>query len=237
MGRLHGSALLLLVACVLVGCPRYDAHPTADLLANMSVEANGSGSSLVITQLKTGPIQSSSIEMADGDSLVVQVGGNSYPIERHYAAGDTWYQTVIPVDTANVLYRISFLRDRDDEAPNSDVIMPPPLSITAPVPGTAFSRASQALTVTWDGAGAADPLTWQLKGDCILSKLDQQAADTGALTLPAGAIQPRVGMEGSTCTAALHLIRTRGGSVDPAYGLGGELWARQSRVIYFLSTP
>jgi hypothetical protein len=235
MNRKHGPVLLLLAAGVLTGCPDYGV-PTSDLLANFKIEANGSGSSLVIAELKRGPYVPTSTEMADGDSLVVQVGGNSFPIERQYNSGSTWYQTLIPVDTPGALYRISFFRKRD-EAPNSDVVMPPPFDVTAPLAGTAFSRTLQTVTVTWSGSGAADPFTWQLKGDCILDKRDQQAGDTGTLTIPVGVIQPRDNQAGSTCTAELRLFRTRIGSVDPAYGLGGDFWARQLRTVYFLSTP
>jgi len=115
--------------------------------------------------------------------------------------------------------------------------MPPPFDVTAPSAGATFSRTQQAVTVTWSGSGAPDPFTWQLKGDCLAYKLNQQAADTGTLTIPVDAIQPRTNQSGNTCMAELRLFRTRYGSVDRAYGKGGDIWARQLRTLYFLSTP
>jgi hypothetical protein len=133
--------------------------------------------------------------------------------------------------------QVSFLRDGDTSAPNSDVTLPAPFTLTAPAAGTAFSRTSQAVTVTWSGSGATDPLTWQITGNCIVSQLGKQASDVGTLTIAAGAIQPRANQGADNCAAEIRFFRTRAGTVDPAYGEGGQLQARQTRAISILSTP
>jgi hypothetical protein len=204
----------------------------------MSVEADGSGSSVARAILTVGGATSSTyVKLTGGDSLVTLVGGNSYSMARQDALGIITYQASPPVATANAAFRISFQRNGDADAPNSDVTLPAPFTITAPAAGAAFSRSAAAVTVTWNGSGSMDPLTWQISGDCIVAQVDHQISDTGTLIIPAGAIQPKANQGANSCTAAIRLYRTRTGAVDPAYGEGGALQARQTRAISILSTP
>jgi hypothetical protein len=240
MGGQPVAALLVLAASLMVGCSQVDSDAirTSGMYADLSVEADGSGGSLTRATLKVGGNSSNTyINLSAGDSLVTRVGSTSYPMVRQEALGVVWYQAVPPVDTANAAFRVSLLRDDDVSAPNSDVTLPPPFTITGPAPGSAYSRTSQAVTITWSGSGAADPLTWQLTGDCIVSQSGNQVSDIGTLTIPAGAIQPRANQGATSCNAQIRFYRTRAGSVDPAYGEGGELYARQTRFISIQSTP
>jgi hypothetical protein len=240
MHRQPIAALLVLATCVVAGCSQVDSDAvrTSGIYADLSIEADGSGGSLTRASLKVGGNNSNTfINLSSGDSLVTRVGSTSYPMVRQEALGVVWYQAVPPVDTANTAFRVSFLRNDDVSAPNSDVTLPAPFTITAPAPGSVFSRTSQAVVITWSGSGAADPLTWQVTGDCIVSQYGNQVSDVGTLTIPAGAIQPRANQGATNCTAQIRFHRTRAGSVDPAYGEGGELHARQTRFISILSTP
>jgi hypothetical protein len=233
------AAVLLSFACLVAGCSQVDSDAvrTSGMYADLSIEADGSGGTLTRASLRVGGSSSNTfINLSGGDALVTRVGAASYPMVRQEALGTVWYQAVPPVDSANTAFRISLLRDNDISAPNSDVTLPAPFTITSPAPGSEFSRNS-AVTITWSGAGAADPLTWQVTGDCIDSRYGNQAADIGTLTIPAGGITPRTNQGAASCTATIRFYRTRAGVVDPAYGEGGELYARQTRFITILSRP
>jgi hypothetical protein len=238
--RQPGLAVLVATVALLAGCSQVDSSAvrTSGMYADLSIESDGSGGSLARASLKVGGDSSNTyINLTSGDSLVTRVGTTNYPMVRQEALGVVWYQAIPPVDTANTVFRISLLRQDDAGAPASDVALPAPFSITAPAPGTAFSRTSQPIVVTWNGSGAPDALTWQVTGDCIVSQFGNQVSDTGTLTIPAGALQPRANQGATSCTAQIRFYRTRAGSVDPAYGEGGELRARQTRFISILSTP
>ncbi len=233
-------ALLALGLSVLAGCSQVDSDAirTSGMYADLKIEADGSGGSVASASLTVGGASSVTfINLSGGDSLVTLVGGNRYAMVRHEVLGVISYRAFPPVNAANAAFRISLLRDGDADAPNSEVTLPAPFAITAPLSGSAFSRATQALTVTWSGSGATDPLTWQISGDCIVGQSGNQASDVGTLLIPAGAIQPRTGQGANSCTAEIRFFRTRSGTVDPAYGEGGELHARQTRAVSILSTP
>lgn len=233
-------AAALLATAVLAGCSQVDSDAvrTSGIYADLSIEADGSGGSLARASLKVGGDSSNTfVNLSDGDALITRVGVTNFQMVRQDALGVVWYQAVPPVDASNTAFRISLLRVSDLSAPNSDVTLPPPFTITAPAAGAEFSRSLAAVTVSWSGSGAADPLTWQIRGDCIVSQSGNQISDTGTLVIPAGAIQPRQGQGAQNCTAEIRLFRSRAGSVDPAYGEGGKLYARQTRAISILSTP
>ena len=239
--KLSTAALTLALTAVFgSGCAQVESDDvkTDGIYADLLVQADGSGSSVATAALKVGGASSNTfLDLTAGDALEAANGDDVSAMVRNEALGVIWYSAIFAVDSADAPFKISFLREEDVSAPDSDVTMPAGFAITAPAPNTSFSRASDAVVVTWDNSGSTDGFSWQITGDCIVAQFGNQTADNGTLTIPAGAIQPGQNQGANSCTANIQLFRTRAGTLDGAYGEGGVIRARQTRTISILSAP
>jgi hypothetical protein len=238
--KLSTAALTLSTFLVATGCAQVESDDvkTDGIYANLQVEATGNGSSVATASLKVGGSTSNTfLDLSPGDSLVAQSGADSADMVRNETLGAIWYSAVFATDSANTPFKISFVRDVEVSAPDSDVTLPAGFAITGPAADSSYSRSADAVVVTWDGSGAADPFSWQITGNCIVAQFGQQTADSGTLTIPAGAIQPGQNQGAASCQATIQLFRSRAGTLDGAYGEGGSVTARQTRSISILSAP
>jgi hypothetical protein len=213
---------------------------TDGIYADLSVTADGSGSTVASASLRVGGVTSNTfLDLDPSDSLVAYAGSQSSPMSRNELLGAIWYDATFALDSSNLPVKIAFLRTAQGavSAPNSTATMPADLVVTGPVQDTSFSRSADAVTVTWSGSGQSDPLTWSITGDCVVGQFVNPISDSGTLTIPAGAIQPQQNQGANSCQATITLTRTRAGVLDPAYGEGGSMVAKQVRTVRILSAP
>ena len=207
---------------------------TSGLYADLKADAAGGGQVKVKATLTLGSGSLTFLELSPGDTFTATVGDTSRAMSRQSLFGSTWYEANFDGDAANTPVKISLLRTSDTGAPESTVTLPSPFAFTAPVTGQAFPR-SAGVTVTWNNASPSDPMRLSASGSCIQSVDVPASSDTGTHTFPS--FVPQNGSETKTCDVAITLVRSRPGSVDPAYGKGGAFVATVTRSLTISSTP
>jgi hypothetical protein len=121
--------------------------------------------------------------------------------------------------------------------------LPAPFSISAPTGTPSYSRSADEIVVSWDAASDGDKMhvavddTIDGSGNCVQVYVKEIVGDPGTFTIPAGSIVAREDHESETCTATIVVTRRRDGTLDPAYGEGGEAFARQVRKVQITVAP
>lgn len=235
-----------LAFAALAGCAEdvdSDDVATDAIYANIWVEASGDGNSRAYTALRVGGSSSNTfLELTDYDALMTFVNDTSKGMAESESALGTTYSATFPYEAEDTPFRVAFLRTPPPDgecagksAPNSTVTLPRPFSITAPAPSTSVSRGA-GFTFTWNNSGESDPLSYRVSGTCIQDYSESISSDSGSYTIPAGSIMVVGTDQTVSCAATLTLSRTRAGSLDPNYGEGGVISARQYRTLDFETT-
>jgi hypothetical protein len=228
--------LVIAALVVAVGCTPTDSNAvtTSNLHADIQVLTTGSGGSTVSAALfshRDGdpPLNFETIRLVDDDLLSVTSNGHSVVMDESDLVVEYQYDAAFETADAGERFDVSLDRAADTSAPHSAVTLPEPFTPNLP---TTASR-SAPLTLTWSPSGSADPIAIHFTG-CASVDLDT-IADTGAVTIPAGALVADPST--ASCDVAVEVSRTRSGVLDPAYGQGGSIVATQQRNATLTSTP
>lgn len=242
------SVTALTSAAFAVGCGAEDVDSedvlTNGMYAKFEAVASGDGTTLVEAELRVGGDNGTYVKISGDDALVALADedgdGEDESVEMgHNNSGERhWYRSRFDTDADNTKVTVAFNRGEDFEsAPDSFVEIPKPfvLSLDELEEGAEIPRGTD-VTVTWnneDGGG----VNWYLEGDCVWSKSAENVPDDMELTIAAEDIEVLGTDEGESCTVEIIVERTRMGTVDSAFGEGGEFWGIQRRGIEFTSTP
>jgi hypothetical protein len=204
--------------------------------AEIAATATGDGTTLVSAEVYEGsayqpvPILA---DLAAGDRVVATSGGTSMTLDKTQMVNGFEFSALFPTGKEGETFKVDLQRTLDDGAPNSTATLPAPFTLD-PVPSSA-SR-SDGLGLTWSPSGTSDQMEWEIEGDCIQDTLALIHGDPGSYTIPSGMfLQPPYATE-STCTVTVTLRRYRAGTLDPAYGQGGNIYGVQARTATFTST-
>lgn len=231
------------LACTaLAGCLSVESSSinTQGMHADFTVEADGTGQSLASAELTVGgDLSNVYVDLTGGDQLVASEGQVSRVMTRHNdVIGRVWYEAVLPTDAEGTEFDIALERPAGAgvSAPGSAAVMPAGFDLSAPAPGTSQSRGT-ALTVAWQ-PGRADFMAIEVSGFCIAPAVF--GVPPGATSYTIGASQLHV-LDGQppndSCDIDIVVVRSRAGSVDPAFGEGGSFEARQVRSVTVVSVP
>jgi hypothetical protein len=204
---------------------------TSGIYADIEVLAPGNGKSEVKVDLRVGgPNSNTHLAMKGADKLTATSGA----VTKVLGKSGNVYVTSFDGDAADTQFVFAFIRGPDDtSAPNSSVTLPEPFTIS----GIAKTVSRQSgFTATWQAGSKGEPMTWVLRGDCLVAQAGSMA-DAGQTVISASQLIPVVGQEEATCNASFCLERDRPGTLDPAFGEGGVIRAGQSRCAAFLSAP
>lgn len=236
------------IAVLAIGCETVDSDDVATdgIYAHFEINGNAAGEAHASGTLRVGgPASNTFLDLTPNDSLVAYRGADeeSRAMSKSNNLGIISYHATFGVATNGTPYRIAFLRSHAEgeecngvSAPNSTASMPMPMSITAPVGSPAYSRSTDPITITWSPSGTSDQMYWNASGPCI-QPIGNTAisGDTGSYDI---APQTIVGTDtAGACTITIGLERRRDGTLDPAYGEGGTIWASQVRSVNVQSTP
>ena len=132
----------------------------------------------------------------------------------------------------NSTFKISFERtSADTSALNSVVTLPAaPSGITSDK--QSFNRSTENITLTWNNSNTDNNLSLAYDGDCIEGD-NFAIVDNGAYTINAGTIKDS---NQNNCQLTFTFSRTVNGTLDPAFGEGGYIKAKQSRSYSVTST-
>ena len=229
-------------AFVAVACTKVESSSikTAGMSAHINVTADGSGKATASATLNVDGNVTDYVDLSAGDAFSATAGGKTQSMDRNNVLNVISYTTDFTggLDAENTAYTIAFTRASDTSAPSSTCAMPKPYAIKTPASGATLSRTKDDLVVTWDVVGS-DPMTYDVSGPCIQGIVQQSiASDTGTLTIAKGTLVPSDPSHANdTCQATIALRRTRNGTLDPAYGHGGAIFAQQTRSLTISSTP
>lgn len=149
--------------------------------------------------------------------------------------GEVFYTAQLPNAPEDTQVTISFTREKDTSAPNSNVSLPSPFTAIS-TSSTTASRASDALTIGWQPSGTADSISVRVSGTCFDAHDTSVVGDPGTLALPLRTLKSS-DQTPATCVATVTVLRERAGQVDPAYGEGGRITATRTTTMQFTSTP
>ena len=212
---------------------------TSGINADLSGTGDGSGSTNVSATLRVGAESLTFVELSVGDTLTAKSGSDSpHALSKVDFLGLVSYSTTLPGDEEGKSVTVALNRaPGDTSAPNSSLTLPAKFQILGPSSGTSFKRGTDAISVTWDNWGKADRLDVQLTGSCITSVTHTSVPDNGSFVIAASEIKAIKDSETKACDLSLTVNRTRAGTLDPAYGKGGQVRGIQSRSISVKSTP
>jgi len=229
-----GGSVCALVACTKVNSADLKTHGMSQ---QVSVTATGNGKSHVDAALFVDNNVTDRVKLSAGDTLSVKAGDQSASLQEQNVLSVLSYVADVNIDAPDTSFVISFTRANDTSAPNTNVTMPQGFTITAPA-GTP-SRASDDVVITYAPSGTSDKMTWAATGgDCGVPITENAiAGDPGTITIPKGSLKPDANHTTANCSITIEIRRTRTGSIDPAFGYGGNVYARQTRTTNISSAP
>lgn len=228
-------ASLGLLACENVESEDID---TSGVYADITGTADGNGATLIKTSLRVGGGASNTfMELSGDDHLVASMGEETKAMSEKMLLGSRWYEASFDADAEDTEFKVDFQRVKFDPAPESTFTMPAPFTVTTPVATDSFSRASDEIVVTWDAPGSSDVMVVNIDGECVKLYHKELTGDTGTYSVAAQTLNPENNQADDTCSITIEVVRRRSGSLDPAYGEGGEIWGRVVRSVQVTSTP
>jgi len=235
-----------------LGCNTVDSSTTdtAGMYADLRAVASGNGSTEVAAWLKLDEGSLDFIGLTGGDTLraymihpVTGAETQATMVEGSFA-GATWYTADFDIQDANTSFRVELDRTATSKvsALNSTTSIPTPFTLsTIPANTTSFSRTSATtLDVTWDPFNftSADQLSYEVDGSCIQKRQESINWQTAtSVQIANHFLQSLSGQETNSCEITVTITLTRNGSVDPAFGKGGEFLGSQAREIKLTANP
>lgn len=210
---------------------------TSGLLALITGTGHGTGKTDISTTLKLGANSTTYVEIGGSDSLAATSGADTTTLSKFELLGLVTYNGTLNGDEEGKSVTVAFTRGAEDKsAPNSVLILPAKFELTGPAPGAAFVRGTTAIEVKWDNSGKTDPMTVDVSGTCIES-VQKTATDNGTFTIAAADIKASKDNETKSCDVSISVKRSRTGTLDTAYGMGGTVRGVQERNVQVKSTP
>jgi len=236
------TACFTLILVIVTGCADTESEnvKTTGVRAEIEVVANGSGNTDIDVQLEVGSggELATQLELSNGDSLIAYANGEERTLTKVNKLLGIHYVTTFNFDSPNIEFRVELLRNNDQSAPNSTVLLPDPFAITDPVGNEVFARNADILT-TWDPQGFSDhsmKVVYELycsNGNSIsTSRTERNVSDIGQYSINAVEVLGSLANQPSSqsgCDLDIIVSRTRYGNLDPNYGEGGYIKASQKR--------
>ncbi len=218
-----------------IACVACNSLESGDLRTNgmepdIVVRSNNTdANSKLNVNIHVGDSINSFVDLDAPDVMTASVnGGEATELSESNLLGVTGYSMDVNTKEPDTEVIVILTRgEQDDGAPSSTVAFTQQLALTSPGAGASFSRATDDIEVTFTTEESADGVRITVSGECIDSiSLDVQAGDT-AVTIEAGTILKRVDQDPEdeneipdSCDIAVSAVRTRTGTLDPAYGGG-----------------
>lgn len=234
------AALLLPLA----GCPfctveSSATYETSGINASMSAGCDGEKTTVVVTLSDPSDLLTV-LDLADGDELSAVVGGETKRLSASAVPEllGASYSADFDACPSGDEVRVLFSRRNHDSASNSRATLPQEF---APVllSKLAYSRARDAIQISWSSGESPDPMHLSFSGDCIDPWDEEVEPGVRSFTLPVGTLKEFSHSDrpvADECTVKVTLTRTRDGSVDPGFH-AGSFDAEQRRTLTFTSTP
>ncbi|MBF0278772.1 MAG: hypothetical protein HQM13_13310 [SAR324 cluster bacterium] len=226
-----------LVSQFVIGCTATESENvnTAAIFAKMTVEAFG-GNSKVSTELRVGGFSGTYLDLTSSDILTVTANGQTQSFSRNEdSLGEINYISTFNFDHAGTEFVIALERKGDAETLYSNVSLPETFEITHPLKNAVY-RDDENLNLYWEPAGSGLEINIILQTECEQGGNRQSAhyeritTDQGHFTIPLSEASGELSLAG-TCRTILKVSRLKKGSLDPNYGEGGSIVAKQTQSV------
>jgi hypothetical protein len=225
---------------VVAGCTDLQSSnvKTAGMSAHMTVISDGSGQTTVTTWLHVDNNPTDFVTLSSGDTLSATAGSVTQPMTESNLAGDVDYSTTFSSESASgTVYTVALHRGSDTSAPNSTCTLPAPYTVTSPTAGSTVSVAI-GIMVNYGTAGSNDSVSYSMSGPCVDGQPGASlGGDPGSFVIAPSSIPTADAGAPLPCQVTLSIDRSRVGTIDPAYGNGGDISCYQSRTVTFTLTP
>lgn len=220
------------VACIACSSLESEDLRTSGMRPDIVVRSNDiDANSKLNVNIHVGESITSFVDLDPPDVMTASVdGGAPVELDESNLLGATGYSLDINGKEPGTEVLVALTRgEEDDSAPSSTVTFTEQLTLASPGSGAELSRATDDINVEWTSEASEDGVRVTVTGECIDSiSLDVQAGDTGVV-IEAGTLQKKEdsNTEDDTdipdsCGITVSVVRTRTGSLDPAYG-GGSI--------------
>jgi len=229
------NKLMLAVLCA--GCTTVDSSDilTSGIHAQLGARTSGDGTTQVTATLYLGnPANLNFVDLTGDDELIASHGTQTKEMTETIVLNIVTHNASFPTDQEGDEFRIDFSRSVDNGAPESFATLPARFTLAGPT--TPTSRAAE-IALSWSPGGSPDAMSWQATGDCIDLAGGNISGDSGSFAVPANTLKKRMA-DGTadSCVVTISVSRSREGTLDPAYGKGGNIAGVQTRTITVMST-
>ena len=166
--------------------------------------------------------------MKEHDTITVDNGTTSMELNHTSLLGAHLYSGSFPEISPDTGYTFSLTRISGNSAPESNVTIPTPVTITTPTANAGYSLSSgSAIEIKWEN-NTDDTVIVSIEGDCVKPFSTGEIADSGAFTVVGADVTPEDPT--GSCTATIEVERRRAGTLDGNYS-GGNIYASQKASI------
>ncbi len=235
----------------LTGCSETESENvrTRGIHADIDVYATGNGNTSVSAKLTVGSgLGGTDLELTGGEQLTATANGNTQTLSKSSSLIDVEYKTTFDFDIPETEFIVSYIREDGADAENSVVVIPFAMNILAPEDGSHIST-DDTITFRWEPYDLEDEIKLSIIFDCCetqscntdtyFTESKTNFNDTGEVSFTVmglfGSQNPEDYVGG--CELNVALIRSRPGEIDPNYGEGGNITAKQSREITLYFEP
>jgi len=199
----------------------------------------------VSAELQVGSGASADVRLSSGDRLVAYAMGQAFPMteqpcDRCVPGVIPPQGALLPASAATGEIRIALERTQGTSAPQSVTRLPSAHEITFPPAGmfTSASPASRSglgtITVTWAPTAPEDTVDVNVTG-CDSNIPRRLAAGSGQLSFDLRTLTPAA--PSVPCDLYFQVVLSRQGTVDPAFGKGGQFLATRERIAMITTAP
>lgn len=231
-----GVTMLLINSCS--GTTDSDNIKTKGIYADYKLEILDNGKTSIKTSLKSGGANGSYLDLTTGDTLSVEVNGNSESLERRDSIilDDITYERDIMTDVADTEVVISFKRTNPIQELKSSVKLPSKVEILTPKADDTILSTDK-LHISWTPSSDTN-IDIKIDTKCDTPEKDTKSfydsstnlADDGNYDYSLSSIYPGDFSKYSNCTTTLKLTRYKKGTIDSDFD-GGEIVASYSKSI------
>jgi hypothetical protein len=227
------------LALALFGCTDVSSTSlkTSGIHAYLGVTGTASGSGVASAELTVEGNTLAFVELKSGDSVTATEQSTTKTLSEESLLGVISYSaTFDDAGAEGTSYTLALNRSSDTSAPHTVVTLPAVFNVTAPTGASlTYSRANDDIVVTYDHSGLGDAMSYTIDGPCINPVSQAISGDPGTFTVSKGSIS-LLGSSSTSCQATLTVLRTRNGTLDPAFS-GGTAFGAQARTVTFTSNP
>ncbi|MEM7083843.1 MAG: hypothetical protein AAF465_14030 [Pseudomonadota bacterium] len=210
------------------------------IFARINVDALSTGSSKVTVELNVGGSNGTNISLTANERLEASNGIETKVMNRDTDLFDVDYEVRFDSSESSMPYRVTLFRANGEIIDGSSVFLPPNFSITLPSVSDTYS-VSDNLLVAWSPPDPGRSITLGITTRCTnnggsttVSSQFFDLSDDGFESFPLSQLSAASSTEVDRtrdCDLSLFLERTRSGNVDPDFGSGGTMNARQVREV------